>query len=94
MKINREINGKIYEFELTEQELYDAFAEQEFQFDLENVRNYFEDYTAEDFRDEYGITIEEAEEKFEDIAYQLRRNIDKYDMSFEYALPAAVSEVM
>lgn len=94
MKIKREIDGKEFEFELTPQELYEAFAEQEFQFDLESVRCYFEDYSDDDLYEGYTMTREELEASFEDIAVQLRRNIDKYDMSYEYALPAAVSDVL
>lgn len=94
MKIKRTIGGKEYEFELTPQELYEAFAEQEFQFDLESVRYYFEDYSDDDLYEEYTMTREELEACFEDIAVELRRNMDKYEMSLEYALPAAVSEVL
>lgn len=94
MKIKREINGEEFEFELTPQELYDAFDEQEFKFDLESVRTYFEDYSDDDLYDDYMMTREELEACFEDIATQLRRNMDKYGMSFEYALPTAVSEVL
>ena len=94
MKIKRTIDGKEFEFELTQQELYDAFAEQEFKFDLSSVRSYFEDYSDDDIMDEYGRTRKELEACFEDIAVALRRNMDKYDMSFEYALPTAVNEVV
>ena len=94
MKIKRTIDGKEFEFELTPQELYEAFAEQEFKFDLSSVRSYFEDYSDDDLYEEYAMTREELEACFDDIAVELRRNMDKYDMSFEYALPAAVSEVL
>ena len=93
MKIRRTIDGKEVEIELTSDELYEAFVEQQAAFDLEDVRFYFADYTDEDFQREYGITRAEAEELFESVAFHLRRNIDKYDMMFEYALPAAVEDV-
>lgn len=93
MKIKRTIDGREIEIELTEQELFDAFTEQEFIFDLDNVRNYFMDYTDEDFQQEYGISREEAESRFEDVASQLRRNIDKYDMDYEYAISEAIHTV-
>lgn len=94
MKIKRIIDGKEFEFELTPQELYDAFAEQQFQYDLSIVRYYFEDYSDDDIKEEYGRTRNELEACFEDIAVELRRNMDKYEMSLEYALPTAVSEVV
>lgn len=94
MTIKREIDGKEFEFELTPSELYDAFAEQEYKFDLENVRSFFADYTDEDYQSEFGLTKEEAEKKFEDIAIELRRNMDKYEMTFDYAISDAISDVM
>ena len=94
MKIKRTIDGQEFEFELTPSELYDAFAEQQFQYDLSIVRYYFEDYSDDDIKEEYGRTRKELEACFEDIAVELRRNMDKYEMSLEYALPTAVNEVV
>ena len=93
MKIKRTIDGREIEIELTEQELFDAFVEQEFIFDLDNVRNYFMDYTDEDFQERYGLSREEAESRFKDVASQLRRNIDKYGMNYEYAMSEAIHTV-
>lgn len=94
MKIIRMIHGEEVSIELTGRELFDAFCEQEFQFDLENVYSFFSDYTDEDYQDEFGLTKEEAEKKFEDIAMELRRNMDKYEMTFDYAISDAISDVM
>lgn len=94
MKIKRTIDGKETEFELTGEELYQAFVEQELQFDIANVRIFFEDYTDEAFQNEYGMSRQEVEGYFEDIACQLRRNINKYDMNFDYALSYAISDVL
>ena len=94
MKIKRTIDGREVEFELTGEELYQAFVEQELQFDIANVRIFFEDYTNEDFQNEYGMSRQEVEGYFEDIACQLRRNINKYDMNFDYALSYAISDVL
>ena len=94
MKIKRTIDGKEFEFELTPSELYDAFAEQQFQYDLSIVRYYFEDYSDDDIKEAYGRTRKELEACFKDIAVELRRNMDKYEMSLEYALPTAVNEVV
>ena len=61
MKIKRTIDGRETEFELTSEELYQAFVEQELQFDIANVRIFFEDYTDEALQNEYGMSRQEGE---------------------------------
>ena len=89
MKIKRTINGIEYEFELTKQERFDTYCEQEHIWDADYVR------------DIYGEEIEQmckAEAKIdafiEDIAYEMRRLVDKYGVSEEYALDEAFEKVM
>ena len=89
MKIKRTINGIEYELELTEQERFDTYCEQEHIWDADYVRNI------------YGKEIEqmckteaEIDAFIEDIAYEMRRLVDKYDVSEEYALDEAFEEVM
>lgn len=47
MKIKREINGQMMEFELTEQELWDAHFEQQHNNDMENVTDALDDMIDE-----------------------------------------------
>lgn len=75
MKITREINGVQHEFELTANELYNAHAEQEHIYDTANVKNAISDLSD-------GLAS--------DLAYEVRRQIDKYDLDFDYALGEAV----
>ena len=91
MTIKREIGGQFAEIELTSHELYQAYIEQEHIFDKNDVENYFEDEDP-DFETEYGCSRAEAMEKLDEIAYEMRRNIDKYDMNWYDAREAAIAE--
>ena len=89
MKIKRTINGIEYEFELTRQERFDAYCEQQHIWDV--------DYVAAEYEEEAKRTCKteaEIDAFIEDIAYEMRRLMDKYDVSVEYALDEAFEEVM
>jgi hypothetical protein len=94
MTITREVNGKEVEFSLTPVELYNAFEEQQHIFDVEDVKNYFDGYSEADFIREYGRPGAEIRLLFGEVAYEMRRNIDKYDMDWFYAREAAISELL
>lgn len=74
------------EYELTSSELYDAYIEQEEIFDRQNIENNIENYLDED---EYE-KLKDNHDFIEEAARQLRRNQDKYDMAYEYALDDAI----
>jgi len=93
MKICREVCGVRYEFELTENELYEAYRAQEHEYDMEDIRSEFECRDDEDFRDEYGITKETAMSLVSDIAYAMRFKLDD-GHSGDYARTAAIGEVL
>lgn len=80
MKIVRSFcHGVSVEVELTANELYDAFREQQHQFDLQELESYIEaDYTTEER---------------EAIAVEARRQVDHYDITFEFAVSEAVKEL-
>lgn len=85
MKIKREFCGQMVEIELTSDELYEAFIEQEHQFDLMSCRDYLSNtYCEEPWYDD--LPEETKAMIVNDAAYELRRNIDKYEMSFDYAI--------
>lgn len=77
MIIKRTIDGVEHSFELTNRELYDAFVEQEHRFDFSD---------AESILDKREYTPEQ----FEAIVWETRRQMDKYNLSFNYALEEAV----
>ena len=85
MKITRD--GK--EYELTSDELYNAYIEQEGIFDRENIENNMELYLDEEA---YEL-LKDNDDFIEEAAQKLRRNQDKYDMNYEYALSDAFQSV-
>lgn len=91
MTIRREIDGKEVQIELSARELSEAYLEQEHEYDIEDVQNRFDDMEDEEFA-EHGMTREEAESHISEIAYNKRRNMDKYEMSWEYALDEAIRD--
>jgi len=81
MKIIR--NG--FEFELTGEELRTAYYEQEHLFDVKDVKG-----KIEDEENEYGDAAEFILEHIDDVADEMRRNIDKYDMDWVSACDEAI----
>ena len=94
MKIKRFVNGKEQEFELTTDELYAAYREQEFKFDRNDIEDYFAAFDDVEIEEMYSMTRKKLEEKFDDMACEMRRNIDKYDMQWQYARDAAIAEIL
>lgn len=82
------------EITLTQDELCKAYFEQQFYFDQDDVRTLFDSFDDEDLMDNYGMTREQLESLTEDIAVEMRRNIDKYDMDWYYARDEAVRDVI
>lgn len=68
MKIKRIINGKPVEIKLTQSEMWDAYREQEHEFDMEDVRHWLEE-------DERELT----DEQIDDAAYWAREWMDEND---------------
>ncbi len=95
MIVTREINGELVRIELTQDELYEAFEEQQHKFDVEDIRNYFDGlYEEGAFETEYGRSYSEIEAMFDDLAYEMRRNIVHYDMDWMYAREAAIDDLL
>lgn len=85
MKIIRD--GK--EIELTKDELFNAYMEQENIFDIQNIEDHMENYLDES---EYDL-LKDNKEFIEEAANELRRNQDKYDMDYENSIREAFEEV-
>lgn len=93
-KITRTVNGVEHVFPLTLGELFDAYYEQQYRFDLEDVEDAIIGYQDEDVQMEYGVSKEEYMSLKEKIAGELRRNIDKYDMDWSSAREDAIRSVI
>ncbi|HAU85700.1 MAG TPA: hypothetical protein DCW90_09395 [Lachnospiraceae bacterium] len=88
MKIIR--NG--IEIELTDEELRNAYYEQQFLFDREDCR-----YTLVEILTENQMNAligDKVDEILDLAADKLRRNIDKYEMDFSYARDEAVRDTL
>lgn len=83
MKIIR--NG--VEIELTSGEVYSAFLEQQHEFDVVDIID-----KIEDERDAYGDSADVMLAYVDNIADDMRRNIDKYDMGWRDARDAAIAD--
>lgn len=93
MKITREINGKQHEFTLTGEELIAAFYEQQAKFDRDDILMLVDSYEPGDF--EYlGVTEQEYYSLADEMAGEMRRNIDKYDMDWSMARDEAIGTVV
>lgn len=93
MKIIRNINGQNVEIELTKDELFTAYCEQQEIFDISSCANHLDsNYQDEEWYT--NLTDEKRRELLEEAAAQLRRNIDKYDMHFDYAMSDAFVEAI
>lgn len=73
MTIKRVINGKLVEIKLTQSEMWDAYREQEHEFDMEDVRSTLEDIDD----DEIPETL--TDEQIDDAACWAREWLDDND---------------
>lgn len=91
MKIQRIIRGSEVEIELTSDELFRAYSEQEHKFDIDDILEELE--TGGEDTDNYNdIPIAWLKEKFSEIAFLKRRNIDKYGLEWSEAVKQAIND--
>lgn len=90
MKIARKINGLVCEIELTENELFNAYEEQQFLWDRDTAKERLSQ--ADD--DAFGeLTNKQFECVINQVTYEMRRQMDKYGYGAEDALDQAISIV-
>lgn len=77
MKVSRAINGKMYSFELTDDELSGAYFEQQHKWDVEFVK-------------EHAKSRVFSQADLDYIADEMRRNIRKWCADFEKALESII----
>lgn len=94
MKIKRIVNGQELEFELTAQERWEAYYEQEKIYDTEDCADMITGLSDEQCLDAYEITAEEFRKLLPYMAQEKRRLMDKYDMEWTNARDKAVSSVI
>lgn len=88
MKITREINGATVEIELTDNELWSAYAEQEHKFDIQDVRDILTDYEDAEYKgpitwirdnEDENSAVVLTDDDIDRIAYRLRKFHDWKD---------------
>ena len=94
MKIKRTVNGQELEFELTAQERWEAYYEQEKIFDTRDCADVIYGMSDEECLDAYEITVEEFRKLLPYMGQEKRRLMDKYDMDWIYARDEAISSVI
>lgn len=94
MKINRTIDGKQVEIELTDDELYDAYLEKEFIFDKQSIEDAICGWSDQEVLEVYDVDRTKFLSLADDMAAEMRRNIDKYEMSWSYARDEAIADVL
>lgn len=83
-----------FEIELTAEELRQAYYEQQAEFDALDMQYYLDE--VKDDLIEQRMSKEKIKKLYsaaDELGAELRRNMDKYDMSWEYARPAALGSV-
>lgn len=93
MTIKRMIDGREYRFELTEDELYDAYKEEEHVLDIEGVEDMVCGWFDEDFAETYGVDRVKFRSLIPAIAYRMRKYISERGMSWDDARDEAANDV-
>lgn len=83
MKIKREVLGKEYEFVLTQDELREAFWEQQKENDIEDIEMVFD----------YDDSKMPSRDIIEEMASVMRNNMELRDMEFSLARDEAIDYV-
>lgn len=85
MKIARIINGNRVEIELTPAEMLDVYYEKQHQFDKQDIQDLYDWLDPEDIERTYHITKAKLDAGLDQMAKEMRRNIDKWGDSWESA---------
>lgn len=93
VSIKRTIGNREYEFELTSQEMMDAYYEMQFKFDRDDVCDAVLPWPGDEALYEVnGVHWSLVEPHIDEIAIDMRRNINKYDMAWQEARDVAINE--
>lgn len=94
MTIIRTIASKSYPITLTREEAWGCYLEVQRKLDLEDIKDLFSGLTDDDTIPWIGAAVKECVPLFDEMASELRRNIDKYDMTWDSAREYAVRDVV
>ena len=91
MVIKRTVNGVEKEFKLTFQERLDAYYEHlEHYYDVMDVKDEVDYLSDEQFLERYAVQKSAFMAIIDDVADEMRRNMDKYDLHWDSARDEAI----
>ena len=93
MTIKRTVNGVETEFELTANELWEAYQEEQWKCDIADIENAFEDLEDKDTLEIFGKTVAEMDALKEHMASVYRKYMDNCD-HWIYERDEAIADVL
>ena len=95
MTIKRVVNGTEMEFELTSLEMWEAYNEQEHEYDIDDIKDRFDGIgSAADIAEVYDMPWTEIEPLIPEMAYRYRRYMEKYSDDWVYQRDEAIADVL
>lgn len=94
MKIKRTINGIEMEFELTTNEMRDAYHEQQHKYDVEDVECVFYGMDVAEISDIYDTSWANIEPLIPEMARRYREYMDEYSDDWIYKINEAIADVL
>lgn len=94
MTIYRTIGSDPEPITLTSEEAWNCYCEVQHKLDLDDIKDIFSGLTDDDTILWIGASVKECVPLFDEMASELRRNIDKYDMTWDAAREYAVRDVV
>ena len=94
MTIKRNILGTEVEIELTAQEMYDVFTEEQHKFDISDVKLAFEGLDAAEIAEDYDVAWTEIEPLIPEMARRYRKYMNDYSEDWIYQRDEAIFDVL
>lgn len=94
MKIKRFVNGTEVEIELTAQEMYDVFTEEQRLFDIGDIKMTFECLDAAEIAESYDMPWTEIEPLIPEMARRYRKYMNDYSEDWIYQRDEAITNVL
>lgn len=94
MKITRTVNGQELEFELTPDEMYEAYLEKQYQFDMDNVSDFIQWHFDGVIPGPAIVECIADREWIKDTAAEVRRCVNKYETEYNWQLQETVVDAM
>lgn len=92
MEIMRTVDGKKYKFKLTKREIRMAYLEHQHLNDIEDIMDVFNSMSDDELMENYGKTYRELKKLAPDMATQMRKYINRDDVSWQSARDGAIAE--